>query len=121
MTTPSTGPQNTLPEFKPRGMSKWDKIMMWILIFVIVLFGLGMINRAFPDKSAAKPVPKVTVTAPATHKATAPSEPMVYVVLNKTSGYIWWLDSNGSPFTKATAAKFAQGHPTYQVETLKKG
>jgi hypothetical protein len=120
MTTPSTGPQNQLPEFKPRGMGKGDKIMMWILIFIVVLYGLGMINRAFPDKSVAKPQPRVTVTAPA-HKATAPSEPMVYVVLNKSSGYIWWLDSNGSPFTKATAAKFALGHPTYQVETLKKG
>jgi len=115
-----TGPQNQLPEFKPRGMSKWDKIMMWVLIFIVVLFGLGMINRAFPDKSAAKPVPRVTVTAPA-HKPVASKEPMVYVVLNKTSGYIWWLDSNGSPFTKATAAKFAKGHPTYEVETLKKG
>jgi hypothetical protein len=120
MTTPSTGPQNTLPEFKPKGMSKWDKIMMWILIFVVVLFGLGMVNRAFPDKSVAKPVPKVTVTAPA-HKATAPSAPVTYVVQNKVSGYIWWLDNNGSPFTQATATKFAKGHPTYIVFSLKKG
>src|SRR4249920_1209428 len=111
MTQPPTRPQNTLPEFKPRGMSKWDKIMMWTLIFIVVLFALGMVNRAFPDKSAGKPVPKVTITAPA-HKATAPSEPPVYVVLNKTSGYIWWLDSNGSPFTKATATRFARGHST---------
>ena len=116
-----TGPQNRLPEFKPKGMSKWDKIMMWVLIFIVVLFGLGMVNRAFPDKSVAKPVPRVTITAPP-HKATAtPSEPVVYVVQNKVSGYIWWLDNNGSPFTKATAAKFVKGHSTYQVDILKKG
>ena len=121
MTHPTTGPQNTLPEFKPRGMSKWDKIMMWLLIFVVVLFGLGMINRVFPDKTAGKPVPKVTITAPA-HKATAtPSAPLVYVVQNKTNGYIWWLDNNGSPITKATALKFAKGHPTFLVFSLKKG
>ena len=121
MTDPTTGPQNKLPEFKPKGMSKWDKIMMWILIFIVVLFGLGMVNRAFPEKTQAKPAPRVTVTAPAHPKATTSSEPTVYVVQNKVSGYIWWLDPNGSPFTKETATRFAEGHATYQVDQLKKG
>ena len=118
----NTGPTQQLPDFKPRGMGKWDKIMMWIVIFIVLLFGLGEANKLLPDNTVAAPKPKVTVTATPhpTAKASTKAAPAVYVVENTANGYIWWLDPNGSPFTHATAEKFILGHYTYHVYTLKR-
>ena len=104
-------------------MSKWDKIMMWVVIFIVLFFGIGVINKLFLEpKSASHPKPVATVTATPHPKSTdkASTEPTVYVVENTANGYIWWLDSTGGPFTRYTAEKFVRGHSTYHVYILRK-
>lgn len=33
-------PQHQLPDFKPKGVSTIDRVLMWLLTFMIVLFGM---------------------------------------------------------------------------------
>jgi hypothetical protein len=97
-----------LPDFKPRGMGKWDKIAAWSLAFIVILFGLGFVNNHYMTHSAATPVPTTSATAKA---KVPPKVPTQYVVENIKNGYIWWLDPVGNKFTKATAKTFAKQHP----------
>lgn len=108
-----------LPTYRPKGMSKWDKIMMWTLIFIVVLFALGEGAKLIPDNNAkALPHPTPTVTKTVAPKATGPR---IYVVVNSANGYLWWLDNSGGKFTASTAAQFAKGHKTFHVYYLNAG
>jgi hypothetical protein len=114
--THPTTPQHQLPDFKPKGMTVGDKIAMWTLIFIVVIFSLVQINRVV---GAHVPSPGARPTATASAKAT-PSVKIGtrYVVINTANGYIWVLDNNGSHFTLSSAKLFIEGHPTYRIETL---
>jgi heme/copper-type cytochrome/quinol oxidase subunit 2 len=64
MTSNDTNPQPRLPDYKPKGMTKWDKIMTWTLVTIVVLFGLGLVTQYTSNEvKAAKATPTVTAKA----------------------------------------------------------
>ncbi|MGH7239021.1 MAG: hypothetical protein ACREHG_03035 [Candidatus Saccharimonadales bacterium] len=119
MTNHDTQPNPQLPKFEPRGMGKGDKIAMWVLIFIVVLFGLSLANAHLGTNATdAKPHPAATVTVKP--KPIATDAKSTYVVVNSANGYLWWLDNNGGPFTYSSATKFIVGHHTYHIYVLKR-
>jgi hypothetical protein len=114
---PPNTPPPTLPDYRPKGMSKSDRLLAWSMGFIIVIFGLVTINHYVTISTPAH-APVVSVKHDPKPAATvAPNHEVI--VFNKDSGYIWFLDATGSQFTPKTAAKFIVGHPEYRVFTLK--
>jgi hypothetical protein len=110
--------QPKLPDYKPKGMSKIDKFAAWTLTFVIVgflLFFAGVwLNR---NVTAIAPLPHPAHSA----SATTPSatHPGWYVVVNTSTGYVWWLNPAGGHFSLYQARKFADHHSNYHIYALK--
>ena len=117
-------PDNTqprLPDYKPRGMSKGDKVAAWTMAFIIVLFGLVVLNHWSGNLINTN---SFSGRAPAVHKTVKPSAHSKstlpwYVVVNSSTGYVWWLNGSGGHFTHATAEEFISGHSNYHIYALK--
>ena len=89
------------------------------MAFVVILFALGEINTVLSSHNAYTPPVPAKPKHAAVKLVAPPKIPTKFVVENTTNGFVWWLDSTGSPFTHATAVKFLMGHPTYHVYVLK--
>jgi hypothetical protein len=106
-----------LPEYKPKGMSRGDKVMAWLLaiavLTVVLVFGGAWV---YNNTTAFGQSPKVPAAVQG-HKSKS-SIPWV-VVVNNNSGYVWWLNQNGSHFTKDQAKNFIEGHDSWHIYSLK--
>lgn len=59
-------PSPQLPDFKPRGMSNIDRICAWIVVFVLLAFGI-VVAAHYLLKPAAATVKPHTSTSAAAH------------------------------------------------------
>lgn len=88
--TNDTGPQHQLPSYRPKGMSKGDKIMAWTLTTIVVIFVLGtvanMLNKSPKTAFTANPHPTATVTA------TPKADPHA-TVIKLTPKDKWFIDA----------------------------
>jgi hypothetical protein len=72
-TGPPTKPQN-LPDFKPKGMARGDRVAAWTMAFLIVITLIVFANRALNERNyndTHKPAVKATATATAKPGKTA--------------------------------------------------
>ena len=42
---PESAPPPQLPDFKPKGMSRTDKVLAWVAGFIVLFFALGTVNK----------------------------------------------------------------------------
>lgn len=96
----NTGPQHQLPDYRPRGMSRGDKIAAWTMGFIVLLFGIGLLSRmtgltTAPTSNTASP--KATVSAKAKAKASpSPSINPNALTIHLTSVTKWYIDAYAS-------------------------
>jgi len=78
-----------LPDFKPKGMSRSDKVLAWIMAFIVVFFALGTVNHFTQTATvnSAKASPSATSTAKSNHNSLA-------VKLSSTDK--WYVDAYAS-------------------------
>lgn len=69
---PLQPPSPQLPDFKPHRMSLLDKILSWVVVFVVLIFGL-ILAAHFLLKPApvGTPSPHTSTSAPAHHSTKA--------------------------------------------------
>ena len=87
-----------LPEFKPKGMSKGDKIAAWVLAFIVVLFTLGVVSQKMGlTNPVSHPVPTATASAKATPKPTkTPKINPNALTIHLTTIDKWYIDAYAS-------------------------
>jgi hypothetical protein len=67
---PLPPPAPQLPDFKPHRMSLLDKILMWVVVFVLLVFGLIIAAHFLLKPVAGTPAPHATTSSSAHHAAT---------------------------------------------------
>lgn len=82
-----------LPDYRPKGMSRGDKIMAWTLATIVLLFVLGTFTNYMNKTNTANshPLPAASATV---HKAKAVAKPNPNVATIKLSATDkWYVDA----------------------------
>lgn len=86
---PVSAPPPQLPDFKPKGMSRTDKVLAWVAGFIVLFFALGTVNK-FTDTTSS-----VThQTTPSTTSTSKDKSGGLEVKLSSTEK--WYIDAYAS-------------------------
>lgn len=64
---PLPPPSPQLPDFKPHRMSVLDKVLAWVVVFVLLVFGLIVAAHFLLKPVSGTPVPHATTSSAAHH------------------------------------------------------
>ena len=93
MSANETGPQHQLPSYRPKGMSKGDKIMAWTLATIVIIFVLGTVANYMNKQPSTSFTNNPHPTATATAKARAAKPDPNATTIKLTPKDKWFIDA----------------------------